>query len=190
MDDSQVVRARRDNCAASGHDPTNSLARRWHVVCDARSDAHPGGNHESTRPDDRESRHLHHSRFPQSRRPHFVGTRLWLRARGRRRGQVVGTITDRDICMAAYTQGKRLSELPIATVMPHEVFSCSPDDSSEVAESIMQRHQVRRLPVIDRTGKLVGVLSVNDLATKQAPPREIAKTLTAICQPRGHATAA
>jgi len=76
----------------------------------------------------------------------------------------IGIVTDRDICMAAYTSGLPIASIPVSTAMSKTVFSCALDDSIESAEDMMQRHQVRRLPVLDSNKKLVGILSLNDIA--------------------------
>jgi CBS domain-containing protein len=109
-------------------------------------------------------------------------------------GRVVGMITDRDICMAAYTQDRPLSTLPVSHAMSKDVYSCSPDDPLAVAERIMRERRVRRLPVIDAKGHLVGILSLNDIARtfgRDGRPaaggpraREVASTLAAVCRPR------
>jgi CBS domain-containing protein len=103
---------------------------------------------------------------------------------------VVGMITDRDVCMAAYTQNKLLSQIPISSIGMKPVVTVRPDESPEQAESLMQRHQLRRLAVVDRDDRLVGMLSLNDLARRAGrSPRDvkseaIARTLAAISQPR------
>ncbi|HZP42445.1 MAG TPA: CBS domain-containing protein [Candidatus Binatia bacterium] len=109
-------------------------------------------------------------------------------------GRVVGMITDRDICMAAYTQDRPLSALPVSQAMSREVHSCRPDDPLAVAERTMRERQIRRLPVIDASGHLVGILSLNDVARAfaregeraagGARANEVASTLAAVCRPR------
>ena len=79
-------------------------------------------------------------------------------------GQVIGMITDRDICMAALTRGQPLRDIPVAVAMSNEVLSCSPDATLIEAEEVMRSGQVRRLPVIDSDACLVGIVSLNDLA--------------------------
>jgi CBS domain-containing protein len=69
---------------------------------------------------------------------------------------VLGILTDRDICMAAYIQGVSLTESLVTSAMSKEVFSCAPDDVIATAEMLMREKQVRRLPVIGRQGRLVG----------------------------------
>ena len=107
--------------------------------------------------------------------------------------RVVGVITDRDVCMAAYTKGATLSAIPVGDVMSRGVRACRSDDTPEVAESLMRQHRVRRLPVIDTQSDLVGVLSLNDLARWAAHERKassgstpleaVASTLAALCEP-------
>jgi CBS domain-containing protein len=110
------------------------------------------------------------------------------------RQHVVGMITDRDVCMATYTQGKPPQHVFVHEAMAHEVYSCLPDDSVAEVEDIMRRRRVRRLPVVDLDGRLVGLISLNDLARESArqqtrvqkdlTPVDVSATLAAICQPR------
>jgi CBS domain-containing protein len=109
------------------------------------------------------------------------------------KGALVGTLTDRDICMAAWTQGKLLQQLQTAAVSRHAVYTVNEADSVEAAELLMLRKQIRRLPVLDLDGKMVGVLSLCDLAQRldAAGPRgggvtreSVAQTLAGISRPR------
>jgi CBS domain-containing protein len=89
------------------------------------------------------------------------------------RGHTVGMITDRDICMAAYIQGKPLTMLPVIGVGASRVHAIRPDAPIEEAHHLMKMHRVRRLPVIDIGEHLVGMVSVADLvrhARGSAPP--------------------
>ena len=105
-------------------------------------------------------------------------------------GRVAGMVTDRDICMAAYTQGKPLNAIPVASAMAHEVVAVHTDDSIEHAEALMRDSQVRRLPVLDGDSRPTGLVSMSDLARlsarahKTAVDRELVQTLAAVCQPR------
>jgi CBS domain-containing protein len=78
--------------------------------------------------------------------------------------KVIGMITDRDICMATWSQGRAPNAIFVAEVMSKPVVSCRPEDSISRAESIMRENQVRRLPVIGAQDELVGVLSLADIA--------------------------
>jgi CBS domain-containing protein len=83
-------------------------------------------------------------------------------------GKVCGMITDRDICMAACTQGRPISEILIGQVMSRNLHSIRDDQDVSEAQNMMRRHQVRRLPVLDRGASLVGILSLNDVALATA----------------------
>jgi CBS domain-containing protein len=107
-------------------------------------------------------------------------------------GTLVGMLTDRDICMAAYTQGRLLVEIPVNTAMAKQVFSAQPDQKLGEVEQLMADNKVHRIPVVDGDGKPIGLLSLNDLAIESVQPEtqmkngpsKIARTLAAICQPR------
>src|SRR5579872_7359488 len=67
-------------------------------------------------------------------------------------GELVGVITDRDICMAAYTREARLDEVDVASVMSRGPHTCKPDQSVAEAEEIMRLDRIRRTPVVDEHG--------------------------------------
>ncbi len=77
---------------------------------------------------------------------------------------VVGIVTDRDVCMAAYTQGRPLAEILVGTAASTKVVTVGEEDSLHQAELLMHDAQVRRLPVVDANQHLVGILSISDLA--------------------------
>lgn len=79
-------------------------------------------------------------------------------------GKPVGFLTDRDICMAAYTQGKPLEELRVETAMARKVVACTAEDELDSAAELMRQNHTRRLPVVGPQGALVGLLSLDDLA--------------------------
>lgn len=104
-------------------------------------------------------------------------------------GRLVGIVTDRDICMAAYTQGRRLEDIPLHATMASNVLVCHIDDSVETAEQLMREGQVRRVPVIDNDGRPVGMISMADLAQalakgKALTGRGLVETVSAISVPR------
>ncbi|HTM44751.1 MAG TPA: CBS domain-containing protein [Polyangiaceae bacterium] len=113
-------------------------------------------------------------------------------------GEVVGIITDRDICMAAYTQGIALQGASVGSAMSHPVVGCRTEDSIAHVEQLMKERQLRRIPVLNDLNCLAGMITVADLARSaelqglrgavSAPG--IAHTLAGICKPREHAAAA
>jgi CBS domain-containing protein len=105
--------------------------------------------------------------------------------------RVVGMITDRDICMAAYTQGRRLGELSVESAMARKVIAGHPHDDVVTARVLMADNQIRRLPVIDGDGRLAGIITIDDLAhgveqhvDDGITGDEVAVTLATICTPR------
>ena len=79
------------------------------------------------------------------------------------RTELVGVITDRDIAIALGSRGTTASALQVGDVMATQVVSCAPQDEIISAVALMQKHRVRRLPVVGIGGVLLGILSVNDV---------------------------
>lgn len=108
-------------------------------------------------------------------------------------GRVVGMVTDRDICMAAYTQGQALWQIPVSIAMATQVHGVRESDPLDVVEGLMRDVRVRRVPVLDEDGRLKGIVSMNDLArhARRSGGRNaddlsgdsIVRTLAAICEP-------
>jgi CBS domain-containing protein len=107
-------------------------------------------------------------------------------------GRALAIVTDRDIAMTSMFRDTPASELHVSDAMSREVHFCGPEDAVIAAEKTMAAHQIRRLPVIDRERKLVGVLSVADIVrglsergrSRDMIPEDIASTLADICAPR------
>jgi CBS domain-containing protein len=108
--------------------------------------------------------------------------------------KVVGMITDRDICMAAYTQGRPLSDITVESAMARAVRSCRFSDSIDTALKILEQNQLHRLPVLDQNDHLIGMLSLADAAreaarehgraTKEVTDAQIGEAIEAISAPR------
>jgi CBS-domain-containing membrane protein len=94
--------------------------------------------------------------------------------------------------MAAFTRGIRLTDAIVGSAMSKTVHACRPDDSVSSAEQLMVQNQLHRLPVIDRTGRPIGVVSIVDLAKIAAEKPEddgiscedVTRTLREVCRPR------
>jgi CBS domain-containing protein len=108
--------------------------------------------------------------------------------------RVVGVVTDRDVCMAAYTRGQPLKQIRLRDVMSTDIRSCKPSEDLEAAEATMRGAQIHRLPVVDDAGQLLGVISLADIACEAArevgsrrpevTAAEIGETLAAVRRPR------
>jgi CBS-domain-containing membrane protein len=113
--------------------------------------------------------------------------------------RLVGMITDRDICMAALTQGRRLDEMVVSSAMSWRLVACKPSDPIETIEDQMRVNQIRRVPVVDEQYRLIGLLSLADIAreatremlldTRDVMGDNVAATLAALSRPRTNAAA-
>ena len=113
-------------------------------------------------------------------------------------GRIDGIITDRDICMAGRFVGKPLWEIPVGEVMSRPVETVQQHESIETAERLMRARKVRRLPVVNDSNDLVGLLSIDDLAREAGAQRErkkvedsaeqVAATLAEVSGPTGSTT--
>jgi CBS domain-containing protein len=100
-------------------------------------------------------------------------------------GKVLGTITDRDITTRVVAEGKSPST-PVRDVMSREVIACRPDDELKDAESAMTRAQKSRLLITDDGGKLLGVISLSDLAKTEGA--DAGRTMRGVTQREAHAS--
>lgn len=100
--------------------------------------------------------------------------------------RVQGVITDRDCAMACLLRGQAPQQIPVAAVTSRLVWSVTPEDSLEHAERVMEDHQVRRLPVLDNNGHLLGIVTLADLMRTRNDEitAEVGRTLAAITTPR------
>lgn len=104
---------------------------------------------------------------------------------------VLGVITDRDICMAVSTRHRRPEELRASDVLDGKLFAVRPDDDVRLALDTMREGKVRRLPVLDADRRLQGIVSINDIVLKAEPVRprstaeltanDVLETLQHIC---------
>ena len=84
-------------------------------------------------------------------------------------GNVIGVITDRDICVALGTHDARPSEITVRSVilppdsMVPKLFTCTPEDDIHCALKTMRIEKIRRMPVVDRDGSLQGILSMDEI---------------------------
>ena len=97
--------------------------------------------------------------------------------------RLVGVVTDRDIAIRAVGEN-RGPDTPVREVMTKQVLYCFEDESVDHVAQNMGEQQVRRLPVLNREKRLVGIVSIGDLSRK-AKPNTAGKAVAAISQPGG-----
>jgi CBS domain-containing protein len=98
--------------------------------------------------------------------------------------RLVGIVTDRDIVVRAIAEGKDASTA-VGDVMTREIYSVKPDDFVFEAIRLMGDKQVRRVPIINDAGALVGIIAMADVALETEDELEIAETLEEISSGAG-----
>ena len=90
-----------------------------------------------------------------------------------------GIVTDRVLCCAVVAEAKLAETTKIGDVMTRNAITCAPENTLDDCEELMQRHQIRRLPVVDKQGRCIGMIAQADIAL-HASAAEVAKTLAEI----------
>ncbi|HSP95067.1 MAG TPA: CBS domain-containing protein [Thermoanaerobaculia bacterium] len=88
-------------------------------------------------------------------------------------GRPVGILTDRDVCMAVARKNRFPAAIPVREVMTLNPFTCGPRTDLGYALSVMADGHIRRLPVVDSDGRLVGILSFTDVLTSAQETRTV-----------------
>ncbi len=99
--------------------------------------------------------------------------------------KLVGMVTDRDIALRAVARGKNPASTRVREVMTDKVLYCLEDEDVEQAADTMANLRIRRLPIIDDDKRLVGVLSLGDIAFKHKASTA-GTTLVHVCDPHAH----
>jgi CBS domain-containing protein len=103
-------------------------------------------------------------------------------------GRLRGVVTDRDLLMAAEIQRKSPADLRLASLVQAPVATCRPEDDVAAVLATMAEKQVRRVPVTDGADRLVGIVSLNDLAIRALGDDDemlaVARTLAAVSRHR------
>jgi CBS domain-containing protein len=97
--------------------------------------------------------------------------------------RLVGMLTDRDITVRATADGKDPNITPVRDVMSADVIYCFADDDVELAARKMEEHQIRRLIVLNRDKRLVGIASLGDLAVYAPSDRLAGEVTEAVSEP-------
>jgi CBS domain-containing protein len=96
--------------------------------------------------------------------------------------ELAGMITDRDIVLRAVARGKDPRGMPVREVSTREVVTVRGDEDLSEALKLMASHQVRRLPVVDDSNRLVGVLAQADVA-QEAREKTVGQVVEEISRP-------
>ncbi len=82
---------------------------------------------------------------------------------------LLGIISERDLVLKVLAEGKHPNEMKAGEVMSHSFITCTPDTSLDEVVRLMGEHQLRRMPVVDQDYRLVGIVSVSDIAERIPP---------------------
>jgi CBS domain-containing protein len=97
--------------------------------------------------------------------------------------RLIGVLTDRDIVVSVVAEGLDPRSTSVADAMTPDPLACRADESLETVMELMATHQVRRMPIIDDNGDVIGIVSQADLATRLRDPRDAGEVVQAISEP-------
>jgi len=97
--------------------------------------------------------------------------------------RLVGMITDRDITVRAVAEGQDPWTAHVSEAMTPQVVFCFEDQDLTEAAQLMKEKQIRRLPVLNRDKRLVGIVSLGDLAVRAGDDQLSGATLEHVCEP-------
>ena len=92
---------------------------------------------------------------------------------------IVGLVTDRDLILRGVACGKDSIHTPLSDIMSTKVYSCPEGADVEEAKKIMSENQIRRLPITDESGKIVGIVTLANLCKNT---EDVGQTLENICE--------
>ena len=99
-----------------------------------------------------------------------------------------GIVTDRDLCTKVLAEGVGV-ETPVSKVMTTRPVTCASGESLAACETLMQLHEVRRIPIIDQHRNILGIVTASDLAQHDTP-QNLQRTVKAVSRPRRKAVTA
>jgi len=95
---------------------------------------------------------------------------------------LVGIVTDRDIVVKVIAEGQDADTTRVGDVMSKKLVTCRADDDVNVAMKAMAQFQLRRIPVVENTMTLVGIISQADVATRVDSPEKTAEVVKEISE--------
>jgi len=114
-------------------------------------------------------------------RQHDVGSLPVVESRGS--GRLVGIVTDRDLVVKVVAGNRSVESATVRDAMTANPWSCREDEELGHAVSIMAEQQVRRMPVVDAEGRLLGIIAQADVATRLQRDRQTGELVEAISEP-------
>jgi CBS domain-containing protein len=100
------------------------------------------------------------------------------------RGALVGIVTDRDLVIRAFTGGKNPEQLRAADVMTDDVECVQPNEDIHSIIALMGKRQIRRIPVVEQDDRVIGIISMGDVANRADYDEELQEALDRISSKR------
>jgi CBS domain-containing protein len=97
--------------------------------------------------------------------------------------KLIGVLTDRDIAIKVVAASRDPRGTAVSEVMTTDPIACFPQESVDTVMELMASRQVRRIPIVDKDGTIVGIVSQADIATRVAQPAETGQVVQAISEP-------
>lgn len=101
--------------------------------------------------------------------------------------RLVGVVTDRDIAVRAVAEGRSPTETRASEIMSSSVVSANPDTTLDECVELMEKHQIRRLPIVDKEGRCIGIVAQADIAL-QGKDRKTGDLVQDVSKPGGATT--
>ena len=96
--------------------------------------------------------------------------------------ELVGIVTDRDLTLKVIAEERDAKSTKVEAVMTREVVTCRTEDDMQKALDAMSKHQLRRIPVVDKDNKILGIIAQADVATRVNQPEKTAEMVKQISQ--------
>jgi CBS domain-containing protein len=96
--------------------------------------------------------------------------------------KLVGIVTDRDLALKIVAAGRDAKSTQVGAVMTRKVVTCHPEDDLQKALDAMSEHQLRRIPIVDKDNKILGIIAQADVATRLNKPEKTAEMVKQISQ--------
>jgi len=96
--------------------------------------------------------------------------------------KLIGIVTDRDLAMKIVGEGLDPKSTKVESVMTRKVITCLASDDLKTALDAMAEHQLRRLPVVDKNKKVIGIIAQADVATRVDQPKNFTNMVKEISQ--------
>ncbi len=91
--------------------------------------------------------------------------------------QLLGIVTDRDLALQVVAENRDASSTKVQDIMTRQPLACRADDDLQTALDAMEKHQVRRIPVVDDDRRLIGMISQADVAVRSDQPEKTAEVV-------------